>query len=106
MGYLISSGTGYLKDAVQTVSNIKSYLINKTGYIVDNIRIGYQDFGTRVFDDGGIIESYSCASDSILDFPLLDSARGLFDLYSQRVVANGGSAEAESCTVNKLSDLL
>ena len=53
MGYLLNNGTGYLKDAVQTVSNIKSYLINKTGYTVDNIRIGYQDFGTRVFDDGG-----------------------------------------------------
>ena len=39
MGYLTNSGTGFLKGAVTTVSNVKSYLVNKTGYLVDAIRV-------------------------------------------------------------------
>lgn len=67
MGYLINSGSGFLSNAVQIVSNKKSYLLNTTGYgAVDNIRIGDDDFGIRVLNDGGTIESYECASDKII----------------------------------------
>ena len=64
MGYLTNSGTGFLKDAVTTVSNVKSYLINKTGYLVDAIRVGIGDFGQRVLDDGGTVEASAEAAAS------------------------------------------
>lgn len=64
MGYLINSGTGFLSNAVTTVSNVKSYLVNKTGYLVDVIRIGIGDFGQRVLDDGGTLEASADAAAS------------------------------------------
>jgi len=65
MAYLYR-GTGYLANAVTIASTKKSYLINDTGYITDDIRIGDNDFGIRVFNDGGTIESYKCASEKII----------------------------------------
>lgn len=105
MGYLINSGTGYLKDAVQTVSSVKRYLINNTGYLVDNIRVGYQDFGTRVLNDNATIESYACANDAILAYPEANIGRQLFDLYDARVEAASGGTEARDCTINELYNL-
>jgi len=64
MGYLTNSGTGFLKDALTTVSNVKSYLVNKTGYLVDAIRVGIGDFGQRVLDDGGTVEASAEAAAS------------------------------------------
>ena len=64
MGYLINSGSGFLSDAVTTASNVKSYLVNKTGYLVDSIRVGIGDFGQRVLDDGGTIEASAEAAAS------------------------------------------
>lgn len=64
MGYLTNSGSGFLSNAVTTVSNVKSYLINKTGYLVDAIRVGIGDFGQRVLDDGGTIEASAEAATS------------------------------------------
>ena len=105
MGYLINSGTGYLKDAVQTVSSVKSYLLNKTGYLVDNIRVGYQDFGTRVLNDNATIESYACANDTILAYPEANIGRQLFDLYDARVSSDSGDTQARDCTINELYEL-
>ena len=67
MGYLFNSGTGFLANAVTTASNVRSYLINKGGYLVDTIRVGISDFGSRVLDDGGTIEAYDDASASYRD---------------------------------------
>ena len=79
MGYLINSGSGFLSNAVQIVSNKKSYLLNTTGYgAVDNIRIGYDDFGTRVYSDNGSIESYGCAAETMQDLKQL----------SQQIICN------------------
>ena len=64
MGYLTNSGSGFMKDAVTTVSNVKSYLINKTGYLVDAIRVGIGDFGQRVLNDGGTVEASAEAAAS------------------------------------------
>lgn len=64
MGYLINSGSGFLKDAVNVASDVKTYLINKGGYLYDTIRIGINDFGQRVLDDGGTIEGSSSAAAS------------------------------------------
>jgi len=67
MSYLTNSGSGFLSNAVTTVSNVKSYLINKTGYLVDAIRIGIGDFGQRVLDDGGTVEASAEAAASYRD---------------------------------------
>ena len=64
MGYLTNSGSGFMKDEVTTVSNVKSYLINKTGYLVDAIRVGIGDFGQRVLNDGGTVEASAEAAAS------------------------------------------
>lgn len=64
MGYLTNSGSGFLSNAVTTVSNVKSYLVNKTGYLVDSIRVGIGDFGQRVLDDGGTVEASAEAAAS------------------------------------------
>jgi hypothetical protein len=105
MGYLINSGTGFLKDAVQVASNRKSYLINTTGYLVDNIRVGYNDFGTRVLNDGATLESYDCASDAILSTPIANVGRQLFDAYNTRVTSLSGDTEARDCTIDELYNL-
>jgi hypothetical protein len=105
MGYLINSGSGFLSDAVQLVSNRKAYLLNTTGYLVDNIRVGYQDFGTRVLNDGATIESYECANDAILATPTANIGRQLFDAYDARVALASGDTEARDCTINELYNL-
>ena len=64
MGYLLNSGSGFLKDAVNVASDVKTYLINKGGYLYDTIRIGINDFGQRVLNDGGTIEGSSSAAAS------------------------------------------
>ena len=64
MGYLTNSGSGFLKDAVNVASDVKTYLINKGGYLYDTIRIGINDFGQRVLDDGGTIEASAEAAAS------------------------------------------
>jgi len=94
-----------MKDAVQTVSSVKRYLINNTGYLVDNIRVGYQDFGTRVLNDNATIESYACANDAILAYPEANVGRQLFDAYNTRVVSASGATEARDCTINELYEL-
>lgn len=64
MGYLTNSGSGFLKDAVNVASDVKTYLINKGGYLYDTIRIGINDFGQRVLDDGGTLEASAEAAAS------------------------------------------
>jgi len=64
MGYLLNSGSGFLKDAVNVASDVKTYLINKGGYLYDTIRIGINDYGQRVLDDSGTIEGSSSAAAS------------------------------------------
>lgn len=105
MGYLINTGSGFLSDAVQIASNRRSYLINNTGYLVDTIRVGYQDFGTRVLNDGATIESYECANDAILATPTANIGRQLFDAYDTRVSLASGDTEARDCTINELYEL-
>ncbi len=104
MGYLINSGSGYLKDSVQ-VAGTPKYLYVKGGYSGSVAYIGYDGFGTRVLADGATIESYQCAADAILDYPTANVGRQLFDLYNTRVEAASGSTEARDCTINELYDL-
>ena len=58
------------------------YLINKTGYNADNIRIGIDDLGQRILDDSGIVEGYDDASESYRDI-----TKSIFDSASMVLLA-------------------
>jgi hypothetical protein len=105
MGYLINSGSGFLKYAIQIASNRKVYLFVGGGYQGSTTNIGYDNFGTRVLNDGAIIESYACANDAILAFPTANIGRQLFDAYNTRVQSLSGSTEARDCTITELYNL-
>lgn len=59
------------------------YLINKTGYNVDNIRIGIDDLAQRILDDGGTVEGYDDASESYRDI-----TKAIFDSASMVLLAS------------------
>ncbi len=104
MGYLISGGTGYMKDAVQVNAQPK-YLYVKGGYSGSSVYSGYEGFGTRVLADGAIIESYSCVANEINTSPTANIGRVLFDAYDARVESAGGDTEARNCTITELYNL-
>ena len=104
MAYLISGGTGYMKDAVQ-VNVQPKYLYVKGGYSGSSVYSGYEGFGTRVLTDGATIESYSCVANEINTSPTANIGRQLFDAYDARVIAASGDTEARDCTINELYDL-
>ena len=59
------------------------YLINKTGYNADNIRIGIDDLAQRILDDGGTVEGYDDASESYRDI-----TKSIFDSASMVLLAS------------------
>jgi hypothetical protein len=105
MGYLINNGSGFLKDAVQVASVRKAYLFVSGGYQGSTTEIGYDNFGTRVLDDGATIESYACVASEINNSPIANVGRQLFDAYDARVEAASGDTEARDCTITELYDL-
>ena len=66
------------------------YLINKTGYNHDTIRVGVDDEVVRITTDGGTIEGYQRAADTIFDViskSLYDSAStAMFPVASKQAV--------------------
>lgn len=106
MGYLINSGSGFLSNAVQIVSNKKSYLLNTTGYgAVDIIRIGYDDFGTRVYSDNGFLESYVCAAESIRALEQLESPTNAANTLFASAITDGAEIEAIECFYDSYKEL-
>lgn len=104
MGYLLNNGTGYMKDAVQ-VNVQPKYLYVRGGYSGSSVYSGYDNFGTRVLDDGATIESYACAANEINTSPIANVGRQLFDAYNTRVKAASGDTEARDCTITELYNL-
>lgn len=104
MGYLISGGTGYMKDAVQ-VNVQPKYLYVRGGYSGSSVYSGYEGFGTRVLADGATIESYACVASKINNSPIANVGRQLFDAYDARVEAASGDTEARDCTITELYNL-
>ena len=98
-------GTGYLSDAVTTDTGRKVYLFRSGGYQGSTTEIGYDNFGTRVLDDGATIESYACVASEINNSPIANVGRQLFDAYDARVEAASGDTEARDCTITELYDL-
>ena len=78
-------GTGYLSNAITTDTGRKVYLFKSGGYQGSSTEIGYDNFGTRVLDDGATIESYSCVAEEIRTSPIANIGRQLFDAYDARV---------------------
>jgi hypothetical protein len=99
-------GTGYLSDAVTTDTGRKVYLFRSGGYQGSTTELGYDNFGTRVLDDGATIESYACVSKNINTSPTANVGRQLFDAYDARVQAADGATEARTCTINELNEIL
>lgn len=64
------------------------------------------DFRTRALNDGAIVEALKCLNDAVKNMPDADPGRVLFDAYNVRVVADIGSTEARTCTINELNELL
>lgn len=98
-------GTGYLSNAITTDTGRKVYLFKSGGYQGSSTEIGYNNFGTRVLDDGATIESYSCVAEEIRTSPIANVGRQLFDAYDTRVVAASGDTEARDCTITELYNL-
>ena len=51
-------------------------------------------------------EGKTCLQDALSAFPTADAGRLLFDPYDARVIADGGSTEARTCTINELNAIL
>jgi hypothetical protein len=60
----------------------------------------------RAEQNGGYIESFECVSQKLRTFPSQDVGRLLFEAYDARCEADGGDAEARTCTINELNNLL
>lgn len=105
MAYLINSGTGYLSDAVTTDTGRKIYLFRSGGYQGSTTEVGYKNFGTRVLDDGGTIESYECISAEITRLQNIDSETGLLNFLLEDIPSSA-TIEAKSCLLASYNELV
>ncbi len=103
MGYLINSGSGFLADAVQTVSSTKRYLI--ANYSSATLEIGVNDIGKRVYADGGYIESYDCSAADIAALKNLASPTVAANTLFASAIADGGELEAIQCFYDSYEEL-
>ena len=53
-----------------------------------------------------IFEGAQCVQDALNALPTADAGRVLFDAYDTRVIADSGSTEARTCTINELNAIL
>ena len=53
-----------------------------------------------------IFEGAQCVQDALNALPTADPSRVLFDAYDTRVIADGGTTEARTCTINEINALL
>jgi hypothetical protein len=104
MGYLINNGSGFLKDAVQVASVRKAYLFVSGGYQGSTTEVGYKNFGTRVFDDGGTIESYDCISAELTRLQNIESVTGLLAFLLEDIPSSA-TIEAKSCLLASYNEL-
>ena len=92
-------GTGYLSDAVTTDTGRKVYLFRSGGYQGSSTEVGYKNFGTRVFDDGGTIESYDCISAELTRLQNINSETGLLAFLLDNIPSSA-NIEAKSCLID------
>ena len=97
-------GTGYLSDAVTTDTGRKVYLFRSGGYQGSSTEVGYKNFGTRVFDDGGTIESYDCISAELTRLQNINSETGLLAFLLDNIPSSA-NIEAKSCLIDSYNEL-
>ncbi len=97
-------GTGYLSDAVTTDTGRKVYLFRSGGYQGSSTEVGYKNFGTRVFDDGGTIESYDCISAELTKLQNINSETGLIAFLLEDIPSSA-TIEAKSCLIDSYNEL-
>ena len=97
-------GTGYLSDAVTTDTGRKVYLFRSGGYQGSSTEVGYKNFGTRVFDDGGTIESYDCISAELTRLQNINSETGLLAFLLEDIPSSA-TIEAKSCLIDSYNEL-
>jgi len=97
-------GTGYLSDAVTTDTGRKIYLFRSGGYQGSTTEVGYKNFGTRVLDDGGAIESYECVSAEITALQNINSETGLL-AFLLSDIPNTATIEAKICLLDSYNEL-
>ena len=97
-------GTGYLSDAVTTDTGRKVYLFRSGGYQGSSTEVGYKNFGTRVFDDGGTIESYDCISAELTKLQNIESVTGLLAFLLEDIPSSA-TIEAKSCLLASYNEL-
>ena len=98
-------GTGYLSDAVTTDTGRKIYLFRSGGYQGSTTEVGYKNFGTRVLDDGGTIESYECISAEITRLQNINSDTGLLN-FLLGDIPSSATTEAKSCLLASYNELV
>lgn len=98
-------GTGYLSDAVTTDTGRKIYLFRSGGYQGSTTEVGYKNFGTRVLDDGGTIESYECISAEITRLQNINSETGLINFLLEDIPSSA-TIEAKSCLLASYNELV
>lgn len=103
MAYAFNKGKGFLSAA--TAIGTASYLFTTSGYLNDTIRIGFNDSGDRIINDGGIVESYACI-DAVFDsLQAIESETGLLNFLIGDIPSSA-TIEAKSCLLDSYNELV
>jgi hypothetical protein len=102
MSYLYR-GTGYSANAVTVASSKKSYILGS--YSAATINRGADNIGERIYADGGIIESYSCAVDLMRDLRETESPTYAANTLFASAITDGAEVEAVECFYNSYKEL-
>ena len=103
MAYAFNNGKGFLSAA--TAIGTASYLFTTSGYLNDTIRIGFNDSGDRIINDGGIVESYACI-DAVFDsLQAIESETG-FLKFLLADIPSSATIEAKSCLLDSYNELV
>lgn len=103
MAYFFNNGKGFLSTA--TAIGTASYLFTTSGYLNDTIRIGYNDSGDRIIDDGGTIENYACI-DAVFDrLQAINSDTGLLN-FLLGDIPQTATIEAKECLLASYNELV
>ena len=102
MPYFFNNGRGFLANA--TAIGTASYLFISGGYQGSTTEVGYKNFGKRVLDDGGAIESYACVSAKITALQNINSETGLL-AFLLSDIPNTATIEAKSCLLDSYNEL-
>lgn len=102
MSYLYR-GTGYLANAVTVASTRKSYILGS--YSAATIDRGAENIGGRIYADGGIVESYTCAVELIRDLRETESPTYAANTLFASAITDGAEIEAVECFYDSYNEL-